>query len=359
MKTPQTTSLSREELYKLVWSKPLVTIEKELNIKSLDIKNTCEKFKIPIPENGYWSKLKFNKQQPISELEPLEDEELKNIQNVLEIKEVEISPMKKINLRKAEIEKTLNLKVPDKITSLNPILEKVKSDLTAIYKSPHYGDDFPCTSESVFSVSISKESMPRAIRVLNTFVSLMQKRGHTFNIKRETEVIIYNEPIQIRLREKRERYVKETSKYGTVYHGYKPTGNLYFIIDKWSNERTYSDSDKEKLEDKLSHIIAYLEVLGEKKVQERIERDEWHRKYEIERINEAKIKQQIEEEKQKVKQLFINTENWVLASNLRNYIHILEQNAIHANSLNQEIKDYIKWANKQADLIDPLIEKNQ
>lgn len=102
-----------------------------------------------------------------------------------------------------------------------------------------------------------------------------------------------------------------------------------------------------------------MEILGEKKVQERIERDEWHRQYQIERINEAKIKQQIEEEKQKVKQLFMNTENWVQATNLRNYLQALEQNAILTNSLNQETKDYIIWANKQADLIDPLIEKNQ
>ena len=358
MQASQTTSLSREELHKLVWSKPLTTIEKELNITTLEIKNTCEKFKIPMPENGYWSKLKFNKQQPISELEPLEDEELKNVQNVLEINEIEISPLKKINLRKAEIEKTLNLKVPDKITSLNPILEKVKSDLTEKYKSPHYGDDFPFTSNGVFSISISKESIPRALRLINTFVNLMQKRGHSFKIERETEVIVFNEAIYLRLREKRERYVKEISKYGTEYHGYRPTGNLYFIIDRWSRERTYADSEKEKLENKLSHIIAYLEIQGEKKVQERIESDEWHRIREIERIKEEKIKQQIEAEKQKVKQLYINTENWVQACNLRNYIKALEQNAIQTNSLNQEKKDYIEWGNKQADLIDPLNLKN-
>jgi alkyl hydroperoxide reductase subunit AhpC len=80
------------------------------------------------------------------------------------------------------------------------------------------------------------------------------------------------------------------------------------------------------LENKLSHIIAYLEIQGEKKVQERIESNEWHRKREIERIKEEKIKQQIETEKQKVKQLYIHTENWVQACNLRdNYTEILSK----------------------------------
>lgn len=354
MKQPQTPSLTREELYKLVWSKPLSTIEKEFNKLPIDIKNACEKFKIPLPENGHWSKLKFNKQEPIPELEELKDEELKKVQNVLETKEIELSPIKKINLRKAEIEKTLNLKVPDRIISLNPMLNQVRSDLAEKYKNSYYRDDFPNTSDGLFSISVSKESLPRTLRLVNTLINFMQKRGHSFKINQETEIVIYNEPIQIRLREKRERYIKETTEYGTEYHGYRPTGNLYFIIDRWANERTYADSDKEKLEEKLSHIIAYLEILGEKKVQERIERDEWHRQYQIERINETKIKQQIEEEKQKVKQLFMNTENWVQATNLRNYLQALEQNAILTNSFNKETKDYIIWANKQADLIDPL-----
>ena len=61
-------------------------------------------------------------------------------------------------------------------------------------------------------------------------------------------------------------------------------------------------------------------------------------------------------EKQKVEELFVNSENWVKSTNLRNYIHALEQNAIQTNSLTDEIKEYIKWAILQADKLDPLKE---
>lgn len=112
MKQPQTPSLTREELYKLVWSKPLSTIEKEFNKLPIDIKNACEKFKIPLPENGHWSKLKFNKQEPIPELEELKDEELKKVQNVLETKEIELSPIKKIiaskSIKKQKLSSTMS-----------------------------------------------------------------------------------------------------------------------------------------------------------------------------------------------------------------------------------------------------------
>ena len=53
--------ISRKGLYDLVWSVPLTKLSQDFNLTSGQLKKICEKYNIPVPYNGYWSKLKFNK----------------------------------------------------------------------------------------------------------------------------------------------------------------------------------------------------------------------------------------------------------------------------------------------------------
>lgn len=54
-------NLTRKELYDLVWSKPISTLSKELDLNDLEFRKICTDYQIPIPKNGHWSKLKFSK----------------------------------------------------------------------------------------------------------------------------------------------------------------------------------------------------------------------------------------------------------------------------------------------------------
>jgi hypothetical protein len=129
---------------------------------------------------------------------------------------------------------------------------------------------------------------------------------------------------------------------------------LYFIVGGTYGDVFLSDSENVKIESKISHLIAQLEILAEKKAVERIKRDERHRIYELQKEEEDRQKKLYALEKKKVEELFINSENWLKSTNLRNYIHALEQNAIQSNSLTEEVQDYIQWATLQADNLDPL-----
>ena len=57
----ETIQLTRKELYELVWSTPLTKIAEKYTINSDEIKKICKEFNVPMPPNGYWSKIKFNK----------------------------------------------------------------------------------------------------------------------------------------------------------------------------------------------------------------------------------------------------------------------------------------------------------
>ena len=55
-------TITRRELYDLVWSKSISKISKETNIKESVIRGICQTYKIPLPINGYWSKIQFGKE---------------------------------------------------------------------------------------------------------------------------------------------------------------------------------------------------------------------------------------------------------------------------------------------------------
>jgi hypothetical protein len=52
---------TRQELYELVWSTPMVKLAKEFGLSDVGLRKTCVKHAIPTPPLGYWAKLNFGK----------------------------------------------------------------------------------------------------------------------------------------------------------------------------------------------------------------------------------------------------------------------------------------------------------
>ncbi len=50
-------SLTRSELYDLVWSKPVAKVAEDLGISGVAVKKICDKHRVPVPGRGYWAKL--------------------------------------------------------------------------------------------------------------------------------------------------------------------------------------------------------------------------------------------------------------------------------------------------------------
>lgn len=81
-----------KDLYELVWSKPLKEICTEHKIAYADFKQLCTENNIPLPELGYWTKLRFGK--PVTKTALTED--------VGENKQIDLSTLKN-NKRNREI----------------------------------------------------------------------------------------------------------------------------------------------------------------------------------------------------------------------------------------------------------------
>ncbi|MCX7027690.1 MAG: hypothetical protein NT061_09460 [Spirochaetes bacterium] len=49
---------SREELYKLVWERPMTSLANEYHISNVGLRKVCVRYDIPVPQVGHWAKVK-------------------------------------------------------------------------------------------------------------------------------------------------------------------------------------------------------------------------------------------------------------------------------------------------------------
>ena len=52
-------TLTRTELYEMVWSEPMRTIAKRYNISDVGLRKICIRKNIPVPERGHWTRIRF------------------------------------------------------------------------------------------------------------------------------------------------------------------------------------------------------------------------------------------------------------------------------------------------------------
>jgi hypothetical protein len=64
------TTISREALYDLVWTEPVRTIAQRMGVSDVWLKKCCAKADIPVPDRGYWAKLRADKKVIRQKLPP-------------------------------------------------------------------------------------------------------------------------------------------------------------------------------------------------------------------------------------------------------------------------------------------------
>ncbi|TPN41889.1 MULTISPECIES: hypothetical protein [unclassified Mesorhizobium] len=50
-------TFTRQELYDLVWSTPILTLAKRFDISDRGLAKICARYQIPVPGPGYWAKI--------------------------------------------------------------------------------------------------------------------------------------------------------------------------------------------------------------------------------------------------------------------------------------------------------------
>ena len=58
------TTMTRKQLYELIWCKPMRDAAAEIGISDVGLKKVCDRHRVPVPPQGYWNKVHAGQSPP-------------------------------------------------------------------------------------------------------------------------------------------------------------------------------------------------------------------------------------------------------------------------------------------------------
>jgi len=362
-----TIKISRQELYDQVWSKPLIHLAKEFEISDVGLAKVCRRHNIPLPPAGYWAKQAHGHNVEKIPFPVIGDNEVKQIEFVMK----EPSSLNDMNLDGIK-EDHIDNAIGHSFVTLNefkkgfhPLIVDAQKELRERLKSYRKLED----GERIhfLNMSVTKSSTERALSLMNLLFQVAEVNGfpisHKPGYKEGTYVKVNGVDVQVELKERTKRSEnpdqKSFNKY--VFH---PTGILYFeFVNIYVSgaRKIWNDTPTAKLEEIVNNVALgiVMAAILDKKRDEELERrrkkeDEVR---EQERLNEERKKN----ERERIQALVQDGQKWQTSNIIRTYIKAVEEKYLSEKTLqdiNAELKDWIKWAKEQADIMDPILNES-
>lgn len=365
--------MRRQELYDLVWSKPITEIAKEIGVSDSMIIKVCRKLDVPRPVSGHWAKLRAGKPVSIREL-PTKKPNTPELhlfystptpQNAPVLKE----PLHPLISREASPEFLIHV-----IDDENKMSSFSKKNLKSFMAGQlnDYSKAIPKLKEH-YDLRVTKNLVPRAIFIVDSLLKAFEKRGWRFELSLRNEkydgmkVTVLDEQFNFWIEESAKRVEHIPTKaeltkpnYWRDQWDYVSSGKLSLKIGSFSYSyasRGFNDGKKQRIENRLNQFcIALLELALERKESRR------QREIELEAQKRREIRYSIlkkakESELKRREEFEAEFTQWLRAEKIREFVKIRES-AFNIDSETEEAKLEFQgkqdWARNYADLIDPL-----
>jgi len=349
-------TITREELYEFVWSKPVVKIGKDFGISDVAVAKICKKMNIPKPGLGYWAKKQHGKrtrQTPLPKLKPGDfetytikgsmDANLNLTSDVIEKQKVfESNPANEVNVKQS-------LRNPHTLVHHSMIrLREGDADQSKRYRG----------GRGCLDVWVGKDSIHRTLLIMDVLIKALEERGFQVSLKDHyqdnTSVEINGESISFGIVESSRQIPnpkRETDRWENLYD-YIPTGRLTLKIKtNYHGQKSISDGKTQKLEDCLNKFILLLVKASEIEKIRRKEAEQWHKEYEEEAQKERETALEKQREQEMLNQLFDNTETWNKCMQARAYIAAVKERA-EEHSGGDRADSWVSWASQQVERIE-------
>ena len=382
-----TMRFERKKLYDEIWDISLTGVSKKYGLNYTKLVQVCKENNIPYPSSAYWTKknMGLDYSTEIVELPEAEEKEievpLKNTGVLIDekvsdkdkfIKEFNFLNFLEEDEKKKIAEIIYDLSV-DKYKKNHKVIveyknkkkEERREERKANYFNPYYS--IHNYVEKGYFANVSKTQKDRCMKILSAICFAIEELGGQVNS--DFSIYVRDERVIIEIEELKDKVMheltKEEAKKLLEYeesqkrhtYGYKPNIRKYDYVYNGKLKITCGDrkyireTDKIKLEDKLGDIIIKLYEQSEETKNERLEREEIARKRREEEERKERIRNAKKSEVQRIKDLINCAEDYKIACEIRNYIEAVSKN----ETLTDEIKEWIKWANKKANWFDPTI----
>ena len=373
-----TKKISRSELYEQVWTVAITKLSKKYGLSDVGLAKICKKNNIPRPPRGYWAKKAAGYNMKRLPLPPGDNVTIAITPNPYSRnanKNRELVARMSPSIQSEEEP----VVVPDKLSNPHPLI-KQSSEILNGQQPSDVGLVNP-PKKGCLDIAVSKGSLRRALRIMDTIIKVLEKLGYDVYLSEgRTKTKIQEVSISFGISEKlatKKKRPEEHDLNGRYQFGHNrfieervPAGDLCLTIHDagdyyiYGCQQNWNDGKKLKLENRIKSFIdglvtvaiAKIERDKEKEEEER-RRIERQRQLEEERLKRAELRRRYLEEEARVKKLIAEAENWKRSQILREYIAEIERHATAGElslSLEKPLVEWLKWANDQADRLDPL-----
>jgi len=355
--------ISRQELYNLVWSKPLVHLAKDYQLSDVGLAKICRRHNIPLPPMGYWAKLAHGHSVKHVPLPVLNKGKMDDIEFTMKdpavLDEIETDGSQE-NLISEAIGHSF-IKLLEFKKEFHPLIVTTQKELREhlkTYKKIEEGQRI-----YIHNISVTKSSSDRALSLMNMLFQIVEANAlpitRKLGYKGGTYINVDGVDVQVDLKEKTKRSENPDQR---AYHKYifHPTGILYFELTNFyihGARRMWSDTPLTKLEEMINEVasgIVIAAILGKKRD------EEWERsrkEAEGERERGRLVEEQKKKEHEKVNALMDDVQKWQSSVILRDYIRAVEEKyasiAMTAEE-KSELERWIAWAKDKANICDPV-----
>ncbi len=182
----QSIILTREQLYKKVWSQPVWTLAKEWGISDVGLAKICKKNNIPRPGLGYWARKEhgYNPRQtplPKGEDKSIEIHSHQAGSGTVDGEQVKEAMEKGVFEREADNRVT----VPETLVDPHSLVARTQKSLESA-KVDHKGIVRP-RAKSTLDVAVSPVSVEQAMRIMNALLKALESRELEVHIADQEE----------------------------------------------------------------------------------------------------------------------------------------------------------------------------
>jgi hypothetical protein len=368
--TQQFRRITREELYAMVWQRPMSRVAEEFGISGSGLANICDKLDVPYPPRGYWAKKEAGKPVVTLKLSPRKD-------GVPEQAEIYPTPPKLVSLPENEksttvaADKVEGVIVPDNRDDLHPRVKAWISDHKKLQKEREQ-ENKRRRHETWWSPRLLPDLTERDLyrfRVTSAIFKGVEKAGGSVvksPITGKVTFRIVGHEVECSIVEKLVKSLKqrdETRKW-TAYpdhhqSGLDSSGFLRVSITTYLDGRQlqWIETQRLKIGDKLPEIIDAIMAAGpilEQIKRERDEREKRYREEEARRYEAKRLKEMDDKRWHKFREF---AANWEERDRLLAFMAEIEKQASSETEITIagiSFSDWIAWAKKRIEALDPL-----
>lgn len=359
-----TVTLTRQQLYDLVWSKPMTSIAAEFGVSSVAFAKHCTKLDVPRPGRGYWQQLRMR-------LEPERDPLRAAGEDTPD--SVELTRHEKVPGQERPAEPPPVVEVQDDLRGAHPLVATLRK---ALGTSTRFGLGLLAIRGVDHAVlKVAKGNEKRALLILDALFKALVARGHELQFgecypggrqhalrvligKREVEIWLTERLEQtdhVETPEEKDRRVRFGSSWAPKFDQV-PSGNLVLEAKSPWDARLrhrWRDSEQQRLEGRLGEVVLGLEAIAAAWIEHdgRVEEEQRARQREQE-AREATAARAAHLQAL-AKDLVGMAEASDLADKVRRFLDRV-QTTIPENQRSEEFVAWFRWAAGQATSLDPL-----